>query len=46
MKICIAVFHHDIRYKPTIVLSNKRKVGDCFKFYFDFDLIGHRKDSV
>lgn len=36
MKICIAVFHHNIGYNPTIVVSNNRKVGDSFKFYFDF----------
>lgn len=36
MTICIAVFHHDIVYKPTIVVSNDIKVGDSVKFYFDF----------
>lgn len=36
MTICIAVFHHDIVYKPTIVVSNNIKVGDSVQFYFDF----------
>lgn len=36
MKICIVVFYYDIGYKLMIVVINNIKVGDFFKFYFDF----------